>query len=290
MWLGSGLGRGAASLIRAQTARGVKTVGLKGPGSPAGSKVALSTQALIFSAFLVTGLWIYQLNPWMGFAGGCRDVDVPESKLRILSTSEMGWWSVSGAVYFHIEFVIQGLHTVNSRLSAGCYCLAGWLSAAGVGLSGEMYMAKRGSWHCHKVLLPRGPGLMPLENPGGFRAGDNGGKRLHLSASLQNWEWGFFSCTLSFIASVLHLVLLGHPRIDLMFGGTLVFMVLGWRRRRSHGVSVVGWTQDVSAASQSWAGDRVSTTFCPTLLGHAPDAALTVPPATVTGGVASLLH
>ena len=155
--------------------RGVKAAGLKDSGLPAGLKVGLSMQALIFFGFLVTGLWIYQLNHWMGFAGGCRDASVLGSpscagnattvagvraswawapdpslcganallrlKLRILNTNEIGWWSISSAVYFDIEFVIQGLHTVYSRLTAGCYFLPGWL--LGAGLSGEGCMAER---------------------------------------------------------------------------------------------------------------------------------------------------
>lgn len=43
-------------------------------------------------------------------------------------------------------------------------------------------------------------------------------------------------------------------------------MVLGWRRRRGNGVSLVGWTWNASAASQSWGGERVSTKYV-TLLG-----------------------
>lgn len=64
--------------------------------------------------------------------------------LRILNTNEIGWWSMSGTVYFDVEFVIQGLRTVNSHLTAGCCCLSGWLSAAGAGLSGEAQAAERG--------------------------------------------------------------------------------------------------------------------------------------------------
>lgn len=82
MWLGSGLGWGAAPLIGARTACGIKAVGLKGSGLPAGLKVALSTKALRFFVFLVTGLWIYRLNRWLGFAGGCRDVSALGSPSR----------------------------------------------------------------------------------------------------------------------------------------------------------------------------------------------------------------
>lgn len=163
----------------------------------------------------------------MGFTGDCRDGGVPGSPShagnamtvpgvraswawapdpslcganallrlnpRILSTHEIGWWSIFSAVYFDIEFVIQGLNTVNSCLTAGCYCLPGWLLATGAGLSREGCTARKGgpgtSIRCfcqedqgrcsYKIL--EASKLVVVE-----------AERLRLSASLLNRELDFF--------------------------------------------------------------------------------------------------
>lgn len=189
-----GSGRRAAALVRAQTApqhKGCGFEGLRFSCRLKGVFVHVNIDfcccfcvwfglvlAFFFFVFLVTGLWIYQLNHWMGFTSDCRDGGVPGSPShagnamtvpgvrtswactpdpslcganallrlnpRILSRHEIGWWSIFSAVYFDIEFVIQGLNTVNSCLTAGCYCLPGWLLATGAGLSGEGCTAKKG--------------------------------------------------------------------------------------------------------------------------------------------------
>jgi len=56
---------------------GVKAAGLKGSGLPARLKEGGFVHANIdIFVFLVTILWIYQLNHWMGFVGDCGDVGV----------------------------------------------------------------------------------------------------------------------------------------------------------------------------------------------------------------------